>query len=92
MNHIDGNPSNCHVSNLEWITHKGNSVHAYANGLCKHAGWTSEEDRYILDLIAKYPERIPWSKLEEPPLERSMNAMNLRASDLRKRARESQDI
>ena len=88
VNHMDGNPSNCHVSNLEWITHKGNSVHAYANGLCKHAGWTSEEDRYILDLIAKYPERIPWSKLEEPPLERSMNAMNLRASDLRKRARE----
>lgn len=92
VNHIDGKPWNCHVSNLEWITHKGNSVHAYANGLCKHAGWTSEEDRYILDLIAKYPERIPWSKLEEPPLERSMNAMNLRASDLRKRARESQDI
>lgn len=92
VNHIDGNPSNCHVSNLEWITHKGNSDHAYANGLCKHAGWTPEEDQYILDLIAKYPDRIPWSKLEEPPLERSASAMQLRSVKLRKRARESQGI
>ena len=92
VNHIDGNPSNCHVSNLEWITHKGNSDHAYANGLCKHAGWTPEEDRYILDLIAKYPGRIPWSKLEETPLERSASAMQKRSRKLRKRTRESQDI
>ena len=88
VNHIDGNPSNCHVSNLEWITHEGNLNHAYANGLCKHAGWTPGEDQYILDLIAKYPERIPWSKLEEPPLKRSAMAMGKRAVLLRKRARE----
>lgn len=29
INHIDGNPSNNHVSNLEWCTHGQNLKHAY---------------------------------------------------------------
>lgn len=35
VNHIDGNPLNNHVSNLEWTTHSGNCKHAVAYGLTK---------------------------------------------------------
>lgn len=35
VNHIDGNPLNNHVSNLEWTTNSGNCKHAVAMGLTK---------------------------------------------------------
>lgn len=36
INHIDGNPKNNVVSNLEWCTPKENTKHAIANNLIKH--------------------------------------------------------
>lgn len=33
INHIDGNPKNNHVENLEWCNHYENNNHAFDNGL-----------------------------------------------------------
>lgn len=35
INHIDGNPSNNYIENLEWCNHKENLIHAYKNRLNK---------------------------------------------------------
>ena len=35
INHIDGNPKNNHVSNLEWCDHKENNNHAFDKDLIK---------------------------------------------------------
>lgn len=36
INHIDGNKSNNHFTNLEWVTRSENMKHAVANGLVTH--------------------------------------------------------
>ena len=63
VNHIDGNPSNCHISNLEWSTGKENIIHAYQNGLMKVDGWTEEEDRIIIETIKTFGDKnVQWKK------------------------------
>ena len=43
INHIDGNPLNNCVENLEWVTQSENITHAYKNGLMKYKLTLDEE-------------------------------------------------
>ena len=62
VNHLDGNPSNNHIDNLEWTTYQGNSIHAYSTGLrtdnvpvrIKHIKTGIEKKFYSIQECARY--------------------------------------
>lgn len=57
LNHIDGNPSNNHISNLEISNDSHNMLHAVANGLKQKTGKTSKYNN--VSFVQKNTYR-PW--------------------------------
>jgi hypothetical protein len=92
INHIDGNPGNCHVSNLEWSTRTDNMRHAFQSGLTKNAGWTEEEDAVIIEVVKKYGNKnVPWKNagiLKRLP-NRSIGACTRRKRSIRRQLEEA---
>lgn len=56
VNHIDGNPSNIDISNLEWLTQSENSKHAHDNNLVggKYTKCTKSVIVYKEELVGIY--------------------------------------
>lgn len=59
VNHIDGDPTNNKVENLEWVTKSENEIHAYATGLkIGQKGSTNPKSKLTEDDVIKIKTRL----------------------------------
>lgn len=54
VNHIDGVITNNHISNLEWVTPKQNSIHAVRIGLIKSTDKSKLTEEQVINIRKEY--------------------------------------
>ncbi|UJH95862.1 HNH endonuclease [Pantoea phage Nufs112] len=52
VNHKDGDPTNNHYTNLEWVTSQQNHDHKVAMGLTSRKGLNADTDKFVMMLLA----------------------------------------
>lgn len=75
INHIDGNPLNNELSNLEWCTSSANNIHAITTGLrpCKINQQIADEIRYKISQGASQASMCKEYKLGRNILSKIIN-------------------
>jgi hypothetical protein len=78
INHLDCDPKNNNVENLEWTTISGNVIHAYANGLMpkeRKKGSISHNSQLVIDLSTG----IFYDSTEKAAIAKGLKAATLRS-------------
>ena len=69
INHMDGNKLNNQLDNLDWVTHKENTQHAFKSGLQKSSsigkfGKDNRLSKAVVQIQTESIGRVFWSRLE----------------------------
>jgi transposase len=68
VNHVDGNKTNNHFKNLEWVTSSENTIHAYETGLKSKGSstkWATLDESAVVEIKEAILSGVPAQRLAE---------------------------